>query len=265
MTLPQNSSIAETKTQMDRLEAAGRRPRHRALEFLCRPGRRALLSAARRAARQSVLRPGRDRDQGIEARGRVAAAADRSSLRAQFVGIDILVHALELGPPVGRPVQYRLSGPDIQTVRSLGAEIRRRDRRKTAMSAASSTTGTSPRRCCRSRSPGSRAPTRHQLAGRRLDAEQRGRRLGHHPGARQHLPDRRRSDAPRMSSAPRSRPSRTCSFPAATISRCRCPPFATIGYELEQPLVWRRDRQPTITLKAGVAGDVQPATVVVRT
>ncbi len=28
--------------------------------------------------------------------------------------------------------------------------------------------------------------------------------------------------------------------------------FATVRYELEQPLVWRRDRLPTITLKAGV-------------
>jgi multidrug efflux pump len=37
--------------------------------------------------------------------------------------------------------------------------------------------------------------------------------------------------------------------------------FATIGYELEQPLVWRRHRQPTITLKANVVEPVQPATV----
>ena len=27
------------------------------------------------------------------------------------------------GPPVGRPIQYRLSGPDIQTVRSLSLRL----------------------------------------------------------------------------------------------------------------------------------------------
>jgi multidrug efflux pump subunit AcrB len=40
------------------------------------------------------------------------------------------------------------------------------------------------------------------------------------------------------------------------------PAFATIGYGLEQPLVWRRARQPTITLKASLVGDVTPATAV---
>ncbi len=38
--------------------------------------------------------------------------------------------------------------------------------------------------------------------------------------------------------------------------------FATVRYELEQPLVWRRDRLPTITLKAGVRGGIQPTDLV---
>ena len=37
---------------------------------------------------------------------------------------------------------------------------------------------------------------------------------------------------------------------------------ATFRYELEQPVVWRRNRIPTITIKAGIAGPTQPATVV---
>ena len=40
------------------------------------------------------------------------------------------------------------------------------------------------------------------------------------------------------------------------------PSIATVGYALEQPIVWRRDRQPTITLQASVLGALQPATVV---
>jgi len=38
--------------------------------------------------------------------------------------------------------------------------------------------------------------------------------------------------------------------------------FATVGYELEQPLVWRRDRKPTITLKAAVRDAMQPTDLV---
>jgi multidrug efflux pump subunit AcrB len=37
---------------------------------------------------------------------------------------------------------------------------------------------------------------------------------------------------------------------------------ANFRYELEQPTIWRRDRQPTITLKAAVIGSTQPATIV---
>ncbi len=35
-------------------------------------------------------------------------------------------------------------------------------------------------------------------------------------------------------------------------------------YELEQPLVWRRDRKPTITIKASVNGDIQPTDLVAQ-
>ena len=79
---------------------------------------------------------------------------------------------------------------------------------------------------------------------------------------RQHLPDQCRGARRPRRAQSRSRPSRACSSPAATASRCRCPPSPRSQYELEQPLVWRRDRQPTITLQAGVVGDLQPATIV---
>ncbi|HZY67275.1 MAG TPA: efflux RND transporter permease subunit, partial [Devosia sp.] len=38
--------------------------------------------------------------------------------------------------------------------------------------------------------------------------------------------------------------------------------FAKIGYDLEQPIVWRRDRRPTITLKATITDKSQAATIV---
>ena len=63
--LPENASIYATRDVSARLRQApqgrsGRRP----LEHLCRAGRRALLSAAQRAAPQRLLRPGRGRHQG---------------------------------------------------------------------------------------------------------------------------------------------------------------------------------------------------------
>jgi multidrug efflux pump subunit AcrB len=35
-----------------------------------------------------------------------------------------------------------------------------------------------------------------------------------------------------------------------------------VRYELEQPLVWRRDRKPTITIKASVRDEIQPTDLV---
>ena len=60
------------------------------------------------------FRPDGDPDQG--ARGaRPAAGAIQAWLRKTFPGTDAFVKLLDIGPPVGRPVQYRVSGPDIQT------------------------------------------------------------------------------------------------------------------------------------------------------
>jgi len=38
--------------------------------------------------------------------------------------------------------------------------------------------------------------------------------------------------------------------------------FASVRYALEQPLIWSRDRIPTVTLKASVRGDMQPVNLV---
>ena len=38
--------------------------------------------------------------------------------------------------------------------------------------------------------------------------------------------------------------------------------IATFSYEIEQPVVWRRSRVPTITMRAGIVDDTQPATIV---
>ena len=84
-------------------------------------------------------------------------------LRDEFVGTDAFVKPLELGPPVGRPVQYRVGGPDIQTVRELAQQVRRRHRRQSAARRHRLSTGTSRRgaagsTCCRTRRASSASP-----------------------------------------------------------------------------------------------------------
>ena len=44
-------------------------------------------------------------------------------LKKTFPGTDTFVKLLEVGPPVGRPVQYRLSGPDIAKVREFSQKL----------------------------------------------------------------------------------------------------------------------------------------------
>src|SRR5262249_7083544 len=43
--------------------------------------------------------------------------------KRDFVGIDAFVKGLELGPPVGRPVQFRVSGPDVGKVRTYAQQL----------------------------------------------------------------------------------------------------------------------------------------------
>ena len=70
----------------------------------------------------------------IEARDRLREKY-QDWLRKTFPGTDAFVHLLDIGPPVGRPVQYRVSGPDIEQGARLRAEARQYRRDRTAISA----------------------------------------------------------------------------------------------------------------------------------
>lgn len=52
----------------------------------------------------------------VEARNRLKACIEALTAN-QFPGADIFPKFLEVGPPVGRPVQYRISGPDVPVLR----------------------------------------------------------------------------------------------------------------------------------------------------
>jgi multidrug efflux pump len=58
----------------------------------------------------------------IEARERLRSRL-MASVDGQFPSVWVRIWRLEMGPPVGFPVQFRVVGPDIQKVRSIAREV----------------------------------------------------------------------------------------------------------------------------------------------
>jgi multidrug efflux pump len=59
---------------------------------------------------------------GLKQREQVRARLERA-LAARFPEVVARIYPLELGPPVGWPVKYRVSGPDPQRVRSIALQV----------------------------------------------------------------------------------------------------------------------------------------------
>ena len=123
--LPQNASIADTNAQMARFE-------HEQLQgndgvdhwssYVGTGAPRFVLSFDVQTAntwfgQMVVVTKG-----GVKVRDRLKAQFE-AYLKKTFPGTDTLVKLLEVGPPVGRPVQYRLGGPDIAKVRELSQRL----------------------------------------------------------------------------------------------------------------------------------------------
>jgi multidrug efflux pump subunit AcrB len=261
MTLPQDSSIAETQKQMDRLEKAfaGDNDIVRWSSYVGRGAVRFYLPLDEQLGNPffgQVVIVAKD----YEARLRLTDRLKKLG-RAEFVGIDVFPHPLELGPPVGRPVQYRIGGPDIQTVRGLMQQF-------AGIAAANPHVGgivydwNEPGKVLKVDIDQDRA---RQLG---ISSQDIATLLNNVVGGSSitqvkdsiYLIDvvARAADNERRAVA---------TFQGLQIAGRDGQPIpissiATIQYQLEQPLVWRRNRLPTITLQASVVGDLQPATVV---
>ena len=123
LTLPETASIHGTREVAARVRrAAHPRPRHRPSEHLCRPRRCAVLPAAEGAIAERFLRPSGDRGQGP---GAARPCAERDSRRRcdGLPEVAARVYPLEMGPPVGWPVQYRVSGPEPNEVREIAHQL----------------------------------------------------------------------------------------------------------------------------------------------
>lgn len=196
----------------------------------------------------------------IEARDRVRARIEKI-LREQFIGVDTYVKLMELGPPVGRPVQYRVSGPDPDKVRDLAADLAQRIGAHPSLDAVIFD-WFEPQRVVRVEVLQDKARqlgVSSQDIANILDSVVGGTTI-----------TQIRDDTYLVNVVVRSEEGERGSIDTlrnlqiATGSGEAVPlaSVARFDYTLQQPTIIRRSRVPTVTLKAGVVGKALPATVV---
>ncbi|MER8680938.1 efflux RND transporter permease subunit [Mesorhizobium sp. M1405] len=260
--LPQNSSIAETRDQMERFEQralVGNPDIDHFSSYIGQGAVRFVLAYDVQPANpyfgQTVIVT-----KSIEARNRVKPALEKL-LRDEFVGTDAFVKPLELGPPVGRPVQYRVGGPDVQTVRTLAQEFAGIISANPQL-AAPTFDWNEPERVLRVDVLQDKARqlgiTSSDIASA-LNSTVGGSTITQVRDATYLINVVARSREAERGSIGTLQ---NMQLPTGTGEAIPLAAVANFRYELEQPTVWRRDRIPTITVRAGLVGDVLPATVV---
>ncbi len=184
-------------------------------------------------------------------------------LREDYVGVGSFVHTLELGPPVGQPLQYRVSGKNIDLVRKYSLDL-------ASVLDANPNVGET---IFNWNEPGKVL---------RIDiAQDKARQFGLSSEDVAHVMNSIVSGAAvsqvkddiyliniigRAVGSERGSPETLLNLQITAPSGTSIPllAFATVRYELEQPLIWSRDRIPTLTLKASVRGSMQPTDLVAK-
>ncbi|SEK18207.1 efflux RND transporter permease subunit [Pacificibacter marinus] len=259
--LAQNTSISETQAQMDRFETYLADDENTLFwtSYVGRGAPRFLLS-------YDVPTPGPHTGQiviqtpSIEARDALRVKLNDIAL-TKFPSADIFIKLLEIGPPVGRPVQYRLSGSDLDVVRDRGREL-------AALISTDDRLGgivmdwNEPARVVRidilqdkarqlGLSSSDIAATLNTIYNGKSVTSLRDENYLVDIRARGDKEDRQSVEAlsnlQLATSEGRSIPLRS---------------IATFGYDTEQPVIHQRDRAPTITVKAAIITSDQPATIV---
>ncbi len=196
----------------------------------------------------------------LEARERVQAKLEKV-LAEQFPEVVARVSPLELGPPVGWPLQYRVTGPDKDEVRRIALEL--------------------------AQLMGSDTRTRYinydwMEPARQLRVsvnQDQARQLGISSAALASVLNAKvtgstvtqvRDDIYLVNVVARAVEEERASFGSLASLQVPTPSgrmvplsqFATVVEEQEFPLVWRRNRLPTLTVRADVDHSVLPDTVV---
>ncbi len=260
--LPQNSSIAETNRQMAQFEKeklAGNPDIDHWSTYVGQGAPRFILSFDVQtpdvAFGQTIIVT-----KSVEVRDRLRADL-QDYLLTTFPGTDAFVKLLDIGPPVGKPVQYRISGPDIQKVREVSQRF------AAIMGASPFLTNMNfdwnePSRVVRVDVLQDKA---RQLGVSSQDIATVLNSIVQGSTATQVRDDIYLVDVIGRAAASERGNIDTLQNLQISTSAGNLIPLSTVAkfrYELEQPTIWRRDRIPTITIKAAVTGDAQPATVV---
>ena len=197
---------------------------------------------------------------GLKERERVKAKLERA-LAADFPNAVGRVTPLELGPPVGWPLQYRVSGRDPEEARKIASRVA--DLVGSAPGAVNvNYNWMEPARTIRIRVDQDQA----RLLG--LSSQQLA--LAVNAVVSGVTATEMRSGIwlddvlVRASAEERMSPStiRTLQLPLPNGKTVPLSQVASVEYGQEYPIVWRRDRLPTVTVQADLAPGVQAATVV---
>ncbi|KMO15030.1 efflux RND transporter permease subunit [Methylobacterium platani] len=261
LTLPQNASIAETKAQMDRFEAAltGDPEIKRWSSYVGQGAIRFYLPLDQQLQNafygQIVIET-----VSLEARDRTMARLTALA-RRDFVGTDVFVHPLDLGPPVGRPIQYRISGPDLQVVRTQALRLANVVAQNPHVGLPTFDWN-EPGKVLRVEILQDKARqlgvTSQDIAGI-LNGIVGGTTITQVRDAIYLVDVVGRAQGPERRSVDTLQSLQVPTAGGATVPLLA---FAKIHSDLEQPIVWRRDRMPTITVRAAITDATQPPTVV---
>ncbi|MBY5897784.1 efflux RND transporter permease subunit [Rhizobium ruizarguesonis] len=260
--LPQNSSIAETSRQMGQFERemlAGNPGVEHWSTYVGRGAPRFVLSFDVQPADvsfgQMVIVT-----KGLDVRDKLKQQME-TYLRKTFPGTDAYVKLPDIGPPVGKPIQYRVSGENLQTVRELAQKL-------------GSIVGAHP--SLRNLAFNWNEPARVvkidvlQDKARQLGVSSQDIAMALNTVVQGNAVTQVRDDIylvdviGRAAEKERGSIDTLLDLQLQSSSGQSVPlsSVATFHYELEQPTIWRRDRIPTITIKAGIGDATQPATVV---
>ncbi len=259
-TLRQNASITRTKEEMDRFEKllVDDPDINHWSSYVGQGAVRFLLSL-------DVQPPSPNFGQiiivtkSMAARDRLRAKLE-AHLAQEYPGTDTFVHLLDIGPPVGRPIQYRVSGPDILKVRALAQELAAvvgenkyvksviydwnepgRVVKIDVLQDKAAQLGITSQAI---------AQTLNSIVGGSNFTEIRDQ-IYLVPVIGRAMDSERASIDTLQNLQIANQNAQT--FPLAAI--------ANIRYEIEQPAIWRRSRIPTLTIKSSISKAVQPATV----
>jgi multidrug efflux pump subunit AcrB len=196
----------------------------------------------------------------VEARKRLELKLDQY-LKEEVPQAVTRVSPLELGPPVGWPIQYRVLGPDLEQLRSIALELGQL---------------IADHRGARDVNYDWMVPGRQVRV--RIDQDQL-RRLGLSSASvasvlNTYITGTRvtqvRDDIYLIDVVAREREGQRLSFSTLRTLEIPLPDgrivpldqIATFDYGQEYPMIWRRDRVPTLTVQADVAPGVLPDSVV---